>query len=101
MNTLNPKCILTNRDLSYSNSGHILPCCWVNTQFNDKYIKHLFKDNLHIDNNDTIEDIVNSKEWKEFMNVLKNNSDEDLPKQCKIFCSVKLEDNFEETKEKF
>ena len=28
-NTLKPKCLLTDRDLSYSVTGHILPCCWV------------------------------------------------------------------------
>ena len=64
-NTLKPKCLLTDRDLSYSVTGHILPCCWVNTSFNDRHIKSLLKDKLKIENNNSIEEILDKKEWKE------------------------------------
>ena len=94
-NTLKPKCLLTIRDLSYSVTGHILPCCWVNISWEDKHLKNLFKDNLHIDNNESIEEILNKDEWKEFINVLQNNPNEDLPKQCKKYCNVDLERNVE------
>jgi len=94
-NTLKPKCLLTNRDLSYSVTGHILPCCWVNTSFNDKHIKSLLTDKLKIENNNSIEEILDKKEWKEFINVLENNSDENLPPVCKRYCSVGLERNVE------
>jgi len=30
--TINPKC-LQDRAISYSVTGHILPCCWVNTSW--------------------------------------------------------------------
>ena len=94
-NTLKPKCLLTNRDLSYSVTGHILPCCWVNTSFNDTHIKHLFKDNLHIENNNSVEEILDKDEWKKFIDVLENNSDENLPHVCKRYCSVDVERNVE------
>ena len=94
-NTLKPKCLLTNRDLSYSGTGHILPCCWVNTQFNDKYVKPLFKDTLKIENNNSVEEILDKNEWKEFMNVLENNPDDKLPYACKKYCSVDVERNVE------
>jgi hypothetical protein len=94
-NTLKPKCLLTNRDLSYSVTGHILPCCWVNTSFNDTHIKPLFKDNLHIENNNSVEEILDKDEWKKFIDVLENNSDENLPKVCKKYCSVDVERNVE------
>ena len=94
-NTLKPKCLLTNRDLSYSVTGHILPCCWVNTSFNDTHIKPLFKDNLHIENNNSVEEILDKDEWKKFINVLENSSDENLPTVCKKYCSVDVERNVE------
>jgi len=100
-NTLKPKCLLTDRDLSYSVTGHILPCCWVNSSFEDKHLKKLFKDNLHIDNNDSIEDILNSNEWKEFMDLLQNGSDNELPKVCKFFCSKGLDINVENERAEF
>ena len=94
-NTLKPKCLLTDRDLSYSVTGHILPCCWVNTSFNDRHIKSLLKDKLKIENNNSIEEILDKKEFKEFINVLENNSDKNLPSICKKYCSVGLERNIE------
>ena len=86
---------MTDRDLSYSVTGHILPCCWVNTSFNDRHIKSLLKDKLKIENNNSIEEILDKKEWKEFINVLENNSDKNLPSICKKYCSVGLERNIE------
>ena len=94
-NTLKPKCLLTNRDLSYSVTGHILPCCWVNTAWEDKQLKNLFKDKLHIDNNKSIEEILNKDEWKDFMKLLENSPDKDIPPVCKRYCSVDLERNTE------
>lgn len=96
-NTLKPKCLLTDRDLSYSVTGHILPCCWVNTSFEGKnvHLLKLFKDNLHIDNNESIEDILKSKEWKEFIDVLENSPDKNIPSVCKKYCSVDVEQNVE------
>ena len=94
-NTLKPKCLLTNRDLSYSVTGHILPCCWVNTAWEDKQLKNLFKDKLHIDNNKSIEEILNKDEWKDFMKLLENSPDKDIPPVCKRYCSVDLERNVE------
>ena len=95
VNTLKPKCLLTNRDLSYSVTGHILPCCWVNTAWEDKQLKNLFKDDLHIDNNKSIEEILNKDEWKDFMKLLENSPDKDIPPVCKRYCSVDLERNVE------
>jgi len=94
-NTLKPKCLLTNRDLSYSVTGHILPCCWVNVAWEDESIKKLFKDKLHIDNNKSIEDILDSDEWKEFMSKLENSPDKDIPSVCKRYCSIDLKKNVE------
>ena len=87
-NTLKPKCLLTNRDLSYSVTGHILPCCWVNVAWENEQLKNLFKDELHIDNNKSIEEILNKDEWKDFKNLLENGLDKDIPSVCKKYCNV-------------
>jgi len=96
INKFNPKCLLTSRDLSFSNTGHIMPCCWLNTRYSEKGISNLFDNKHHIDNN-TVEEIINSKDWKDFFNILKNNS-ENAPFTCKSYCSNSIEDNPEETK---
>jgi len=90
----NPKCVFTKRDLSYSNTGHILPCCWLNTQYKEPMIKELFNERLHINNN-KVEDIINSIEWIDFFNKLKSDT---APRTCRKFCTGALENNPEETK---
>lgn len=91
-----PKCIYTNRDLSFSNTGHILPCCWLNTQYKEIEVSKLFDSKLHIDNN-TVEEILNSEDWKNFFNILKNDSSK-VPFKCRSKCTNDLNDNPEETK---
>jgi hypothetical protein len=93
----NPKCLHTNRDVSYSNTGHILPCCWLNTRYKEPGIKELFNERLHINNN-KVKDIINSKEWIDFFNNLKSDT---APKTCRKFCTGALEDNPEETKVRY
>ena len=89
---IKPKCLLSDRDLSYSSTGHILPCCWVNISMNDQQMGPLFSDKLHIDNN-TVDEIVNSDEWKEFFLKLKTYSLDKLPYACVENCSKSLEKN--------
>lgn len=93
----NPKCLHTDRDVSYSNTGHITPCCWLNTRYKEPGIKELFNERLHINNN-TVEDIINSKEWINFFDNLKSDK---APKTCRKFCTGALEDNPEETKVRY
>ena len=93
-NNFKPKCLLTDRDLSFSSTGHILPCCWLNVSMKENQIDKLFSKKLHIDNN-TIQEIVDSDEWKNFFNKLENNPIESLPDTCKDYCKVDLNINVE------
>lgn len=95
-NKFKPKCIYANKDLGYSPTGHITPCCWHNISFNVPYLKDMFTDELHIDNVSSVEEILNSKPWKIFYDMLLNNPD-DAPFQCKKYCSVPLENDIEES----
>lgn len=93
MSKLIPKC-LHGKDLGYSVTGHITPCCWVNISWNQPYLKDLFSPELHIDNNKTVEDILNSEPWKIFFDMLKNNPDQ-APHNCKKFCTIELDKDTE------
>ena len=86
MTTLNPKCITENRDLAYVSTGHLTPCCWVNDNF-EKYLKDIVSLEMHIDNFDSIEDILLSKPWKDFFDMLMNNPS-DAPQVCQRYCGV-------------
>lgn len=91
----NPKC-LNGKDLGYSVTGHITPCCWTNISWNDPYLKDLFSPKLHIDNNQTVEDILNSEPWNKFFDMLKNNPN-NAPFHCKKMCSLSLHEDTEES----
>ena len=75
--------------LGHSAKGFILPCCWcdIPNPENDIEIYKLFKEKLHIDNNDTIEEIVLSDEWISFFSTLVDNPSK-ASKVCKLYCSV-------------
>ena len=90
---LKPKCLLSDRDLSYSSTGHILPCCWANVAMDEKQMGPLFSDKLHIDNNNTVDEIVTSDEWKDFFFKLKTYSLDQLPDTCVENCSNSLQNN--------
>lgn len=78
---LNPKCFQNNHQLGHSAEGYLLPCC----MSDHGVIPELWKDHLKIENNNNVEDIINSKEWKTFFEVLKDFPN-DAPSICKKFC---------------
>jgi len=80
-NMIEPKC-LQDKSLGYSNEGFILPCCWADY---DKYklIPQLVQDKFNLSNVNSIEEILNSEEWKNFFHNIKNNP---LP-ICIKYCS--------------
>ena len=60
--------------LGHSNTGHILPCCWVDGEVLKRHElgRKLIHPDLSIDNNETIEDILLSDAWLEWDDMLKN-----------------------------
>ena len=80
-----PKClerVLPGRGIAVSATGFVLPCCWLDQAHNtekDEKIAPLFDDKLHIDNNDTIEDIISSKPWQKFMHDLIEKPEDSSP----------------------
>ena len=96
--------------ISLTAPGFVLPCCWLasyaafwpkasgemadgsdglngSENFSeDEKIKLFFAKELHIDNNETIDDIINSDTWQNFMSDLINKPEESSP-LCFIRCS--------------
>ena len=88
---INPKC-LHGRDLGYAITGHMTPCCWTNISWNDTWLSKFFTPEMHIDNFDTIEDILNSEVWVNFFEMLENDNTK-APLICKQMCSGAVEDD--------
>ena len=60
MKKINAKC-LSFKELSYTATGYIMPCCWVDTPIAliEPQIARLRKEHLKLENNEKIEDIIN------------------------------------------
>lgn len=96
--------------ISFTATGFVLPCCYLASYAafwpkasgessdggeglnghesftEDEKIKLFFAKELHIDNNETIDDIINSDTWQNFMSDLINKPEESSP-LCFIRCS--------------
>ena len=96
MKKINAKC-LSFKELSYTATGYIMPCCWVDTPIAliEPQIARLRKEHLKLENNENIEDIINIKDWKEFFEELKT----DPAILCQKFCSVPLHHSINRARE--
>ena len=81
---VNPKC-LVKKELAYTATGHLLPCCWCENQ-KDKEFLPLYKEKLKIENVDGIDEILLSDEWKHFADLLTKNPVKTAPKTCWKYC---------------
>ena len=78
-----PRCLNNTRYVAYAATGYLLPCCWTDG-VPDFF--HFYDESLYIDNNETVEDILNSKTWQEFYHMLENEPDR-APALCKRQCT--------------
>jgi hypothetical protein len=87
----NPKCITKDpeeQDYGFTPlTKHILPCCWADKpEFRDHFWgKQLMIDELSMENVGSVEDIILSDEWLDFVDML-NNRPEEAPKTCWKHC---------------
>lgn len=77
-----PSCIHDNKEPAYSSTGYILPCCWCDTGFilEDKDFASIVQEKFRLDNVQSVKEIVESDEWKEFK---KFNT---IPVVCQRYC---------------
>lgn len=93
---LDPLCFKDAIALAVTNKGVLIPCCRMDDPhtMNDPRMQQFLKVSV-INENNSIEDILKSKEWKEFIDVLENSPDKNIPSVCKKYCSVDVEQNVE------
>lgn len=93
---LEPRC-LSGKGYGYSARGYLIPCCWldpyetVDGQYPTDYkdVAEVFlQEHLKLSNVDTIDDIINSKEWEDFFETLIKDPD-NAPRMCKKYCATK------------
>lgn len=93
-NSFRPKCLFDGKEHGHSTTGHILPCCYLDDIFLDpgcKLQKDLMQDHLKIENNESIQEILDSKEWVAFYEAIYNavEGKGDPPITCSLQCTDK------------
>ena len=92
-NTFRPKCLFDGKEHGHSTTGHILPCCYLDDIFGNrscKLQKDLFQDHLKIENNESIRQILDSKEWVAFYKAIDDavEGKGDPPMNCFLQCDT-------------
>ena len=85
---LKPKC-KNSKPWSFTSKGFLLPCCWCDkrapkVEKAEGWDKFQSPD-LHIDNVESVEEIISSKVWQEFWRFLEEEP-ENAPMTCKKYC---------------
>lgn len=75
------------KGFTYSSRGWIVPCCHVDSTINDPYFElyGILDEHLKLENVESVEEILESPEWKEFHRVLLEDP-ENAPDGCKVVC---------------
>jgi hypothetical protein len=85
MKKVYPKCLDKSFQMGHTARGYILPCCWADRpDLFEGDMKDLVQEKFKLDNIKSIEDIVESKEWKDFYSDLKNGRGKTI---CYTYCS--------------
>ena len=95
MNTvLKPKCLIPDKYgqtqcLGHSAQGYLTPCCWIDSYPKNRGIAQdiFYQEKMKICNNDSINDIIQSKEWLDFYTLLQEEPDK-APEICYKKCST-------------
>lgn len=88
---LDPKCLRDDMQMAITNEGHLIPCCYCDsghTRDDPLYIKLLKVSK--ISDYETIDEILNTPEWQEFEENLKQHIG---PRACVNTCRVRKNDD--------
>lgn len=85
MSKLNPQCIKGTISFAITNRQELLPCCYLDSpnNLNHPLLQKLLKVSK-IDTTNTVDKILNHKEWKRFYKNLKKNI---APPECHSICA--------------
>lgn len=91
---LDPKCF-KDQELAVTNTGYLVPCCYCDDKatMDDPGFQKLLKVSK-ISSYDSIDEILNTKQWKKFYERLKRNKG---PDACMQVCGVNKNNIREET----
>ena len=83
---LKPRCFPGNKQrmgIAYCSNGWLLPCCWLDNLRNQNELADigLFDESLKLENNKDVASIVNSHQWRKFIENLELVSDK-VPSRC-------------------
>ena len=105
LNQFKPKCIHGGRDIALSARGYLVPCCWLDRPdgsenfYQDTKVQKFYQKELHLDNNESVESIINSETWQTFLNDLIERPETSSP-ICLKMCTVKGNPNRKQYYEK-
>ena len=92
MKKLKPQCIAGTMQAAVTNRGHLIPCCWLDDPthgaLNHPIMKSLLKVSK-VSEVDDIEQIVFTKEWRDFEKNLKEENFNKILPTCKRQCQVR------------
>lgn len=85
-----PRCLMGKNSVAihYSGDGFLSPCCWITMldgNYREEYPSNLlFQEHLKLENNDSVEDVLESREWTTFFEHLENHVN--VPDRCLKQC---------------
>jgi hypothetical protein len=88
---MHPRCVWDpiqkeQKGMAFSASGYLLPCCWCDNVNLFEDFGSITQEKFHISNVETVEEVLESKEWNDLMQTIQNNY-ENAPSICKSKCS--------------
>jgi hypothetical protein len=91
MQVFKPECLNGEQSYGISNRNVLLPCCYVDIEnLNANKVLSDLLEASNIDEHDSIDDIINQKEWKDFYAMLikakETNDLKILPRACLRSC---------------
>lgn len=91
MTSLKPRCMSQDKNgvvqgIAYCSDGYLIPCCWLDGLQSKQQLINLgmYDSNLKLENNDSVENVVKSPQWRNFIRILVEE-----PKLAPTKCHVK------------
>lgn len=89
---LKPRCMIAENSesvmgIAYTSDGFLLPCCWLDGHGSKEKLTNLglYNEELKLKNNDSVESIITSNQWKNFIKILIE-TPEIAPEKCHEKC---------------
>lgn len=94
MTALNPRCMYQDKNgvvqgIAYCSDGYLLPCCWLDGLQSKRQLTSLgiYDSELKLENHESIESVVRSKQWTNFIRILVEEP-KLAPTKCHVKCKA-------------